>query len=181
MFTITCLVNDETQPGSGLRAGHGLSFFMQTDGKRLLFDTGPNGRVLLYNATKLGLDLRGVSDVVLSHSHPDHTGGLRTALSLARDCKLFAHPGIFQERFARRWWWRPKYIGLPLSPRKIEEHAELNLSSQPVEVAPQVWTTREVLPTPRPRAEVHDTLFTPPTAGLPTLTPTIWLWSLIPA
>ncbi len=151
MFIITCLVNDETQPGSGLRAEHGLSFFIQTDEKRLLFDTGPNGRVLLYNATKLGLDLRGVSDAVLSHSHPDHTGGLRTALSLARGCKLFAHPAIFQERFRRRRWWRPKYVGLPLSQREIEECAELKLSSQPVEVAPQVWTTGEVAP--RPAAE----------------------------
>lgn len=152
MFTVTCLVNDETQPGSGLKAGHGLSFLIQTDEKRLLFDTGPDGRVLLYNATKLGLDLRAVADVVLSHSHPDHTGGLRTVLSLARGCRLFAHPAIFQARFARRrWWWRPKYIGLPLSQREIEGYAQLKLSSQPIEVASQVWTTGEVAP--RPEAE----------------------------
>lgn len=148
MFIITCLVNDEIQPGSGLRAEHGLSFLIQTDEKRLLFDTGPDGRVLLYNATKLGLDLRAVADVVLSHSHPDHTGGLMTVLSLARGCRLFAHPAIFQARFARRRWWKPKYIGLPLSPREAEEYAQLKLSSQPIEVASQVWTTGEVAPRP---------------------------------
>lgn len=42
-------------------------------------------------------------------------------------------------------------MGLPLSKKEIEGYAELNLSAQPVEVAPQVWTTGEV--TPRPEAE----------------------------
>lgn len=31
MFTITCLVNDKTQPGFGLRAKHGLSFLVETE------------------------------------------------------------------------------------------------------------------------------------------------------
>lgn len=62
--------------------------------------------------------------------------------------KVFAYPAIFQEWFTRRGWWRPKNVSLPLSRREIEEHAELNLSSQPVEVAPQVWTSGEVAPRP---------------------------------
>lgn len=148
MFTITCLVNDETQPGSGLRAEHGLSFFIQADDKRLLFDTGSSGQALLHNASILGVELRRATALVISHSHPDHTGGMQAFLSLVPGCKVFAHPAIFQERFARRRWRRPKYNRLPLSQREIEEYAELNLSSQPVEVAPRVWTTGEVAPRP---------------------------------
>lgn len=178
MFTINCLVNDEIQPGSGLRAEHGLSFLVQTEEGDILFDTGSSGQVLLHNASLLGLELRRVTALVISHSHPDHTGGMRTFLSLAPGGKIFAHPAIFQERFARRRrrrrkhirlplshreklfahpaisqerftrrrWWRPKYVGLPLSQMEIEEYAELNLSSQPVEVAPHVWTTGEIAP-----------------------------------
>lgn len=183
MFTITCLVNDETQPGSGLRAEHGLSFLVETEEEDILFDTGASGQALLHNASILSVELRRVTALVISHSHPDHTGGMRAFLSLVPGCKVFshpaifqerfarrrrwrskyiglplsqrervfAHPGIFQERFARRRRWRPKYVGLPLSQREIEEHAELDLSSQPVEVAPRVWTTGEVVP--RPGAE----------------------------
>lgn len=151
MFTITCLVNDETQPGSGLRAEHGLSFLVETEEEDILFDTGSSGQALLHNASILGVELRRVTALVISHSHPDHTGGMRAFFSLVPGCKVFAHPAIFQERFARRRWWKPKYMGLPLSQREIEEYAELSLSSQPVEVAPQVWTTGEV--TPRPEAE----------------------------
>ncbi len=145
MFTITCLVNDETQPGSGLKAEHGLSFLIEIEeDSDILFDTGASEQVLLHNASILDLEWRRVTMLVISHSHPDHTGGMRAFLSLVPGCKVFAHPAIFQGRFARRRWWRPKYIGLPLSRREIEEYAELNLSSQPVEVAPQVWTTGEV-------------------------------------
>lgn len=151
MFTITCLVNDETQPGSGLRAEHGLSFLVETEEEDILFDTGASGQTLLHNASLLGLDLRRVTTLVISHSHPDHTGGLRAFLPLVPGCKLFAHPAIFQERFRSRRWWRPKYTGLPLSRREIEEHAQLNLSFQPLEVAPGIWTTGEVAP--RPEAE----------------------------
>jgi len=151
MFTIICLVNDETQPGSGLRAEHGLSFLVETEEEDILFDTGSSGQTLLHNASTLGVELRRVTALVISHSHPDHTGGMRAFLSLVPGCKVSAHPAIFQERFACRRWWKPKYIGLPLSQGEIEEHAELNLSSQPVEVAPQIWTTGEVAP--RPEAE----------------------------
>lgn len=151
MFTITCLVNDKTQPGSGLRAEHGLSFLVESGEEDILFDTGSSGQTLLHNASLLGLDLRQVTALVISHSHPDHTGGMRAFLPLVRGCKVFAHPAIFQERFRRRGSREPKYIGLPLSQGEIEEHAELNLSSQPVEVAPQIWTTGEVAP----RSEVE--------------------------
>jgi len=151
MFTIICLVNDETQPGSGLRAEHGLSFLVETEEEDILFDTGSSGQALLHNASTLGVELRRVTALVISHSHPDHTGGMRAFLPLVPGCKVSAHPAIFQERFACRRWWKPKYIGLPISQGEIEEHAELNLSSQPAEVAPRVWTTGEVAP--RPEAE----------------------------
>lgn len=151
MFTITCLVNDETQPGFGLRAEHGLSFLVETGEEDILFDTGSGGQALLHNASILGVELTRVTALVISHSHPDHTGGMRAFLSLVPGCKVFAHPAVFQERFRRRRWWRPKYVGLPLSRREIERYGELNLSSQRVEVAPQAWTTGEVAP--RPEAE----------------------------
>ncbi len=51
------------------------SLLIEHGDERILFDTGA-GAALRPNAAKLGIDLGGVTRIVLSHSHNDHTGGL---------------------------------------------------------------------------------------------------------
>ena len=60
----------------------GFAALVEADGRRLLFDTGARPETVLTNAAELGVDLAGITDVVLSHNHADHTGGL---LSLRRE------------------------------------------------------------------------------------------------
>jgi metal-dependent hydrolase (beta-lactamase superfamily II) len=71
-ITITVLA-DNTVARRGLLAEHGLAFWVETGDRRLLFDTG-QGLVLTANASALGIDLRTVDTVVLSHIR-DLTGG----------------------------------------------------------------------------------------------------------
>ena len=54
----------------------GFAALVEADGHRLLFDTGARPDTVLANARELGVDLSGVTDVILSHHHGDHTGGL---------------------------------------------------------------------------------------------------------
>jgi 7,8-dihydropterin-6-yl-methyl-4-(beta-D-ribofuranosyl)aminobenzene 5'-phosphate synthase len=54
----------------------GFAALVEADGRRLLFDTGARPETVLRNAGELGLDLSDVAEVVLSHHHGDHTGGL---------------------------------------------------------------------------------------------------------
>jgi 7,8-dihydropterin-6-yl-methyl-4-(beta-D-ribofuranosyl)aminobenzene 5'-phosphate synthase len=54
----------------------GYSALVEADGRKFLFDTGANPDVVLKNAKALGIDLADVEDVVISHNHDDHTGGL---------------------------------------------------------------------------------------------------------
>jgi 7,8-dihydropterin-6-yl-methyl-4-(beta-D-ribofuranosyl)aminobenzene 5'-phosphate synthase len=56
----------------------GYSALVEVDGRKFLFDTGANPEVVLKNAKSLGIDLSDVEDVVISHNHDDHTGGLIT-------------------------------------------------------------------------------------------------------
>ena len=83
----------------------GFSALVETGGQRLLFDTGGRPDTVLQNAAALGIDLAPVTDVVLSHGHWDHTGGLvalRRALRERNPAALSrAHvgPGFFVERF----------------------------------------------------------------------------------
>jgi 7,8-dihydropterin-6-yl-methyl-4-(beta-D-ribofuranosyl)aminobenzene 5'-phosphate synthase len=49
-------------------------------GRRILFDTGSKGADFAYNANALGVDLKNLDFVVLSHRHNDHTAGLNHVL-----------------------------------------------------------------------------------------------------
>lgn len=60
----------------------GYSALVEVDGHRILYDTGASPGLVLSNAEKLGISLSDVQDVVLSHNHRDHVGGL---LSLRRE------------------------------------------------------------------------------------------------
>ncbi len=82
----------------------GFAALVEADGNRVLYDTGARPTTVLANARELGIDLSGVRDVILSHNHSDHTGGLvtlRRELSLKNPAALSrAHvaPGIFYSR-----------------------------------------------------------------------------------
>ncbi len=56
----------------------GFSALVEVDGRRILFDTGNRPETVLNNAPELKVDLSGVTDVILSHHHGDHVGGLLT-------------------------------------------------------------------------------------------------------
>jgi 7,8-dihydropterin-6-yl-methyl-4-(beta-D-ribofuranosyl)aminobenzene 5'-phosphate synthase len=56
----------------------GFSAVLEVDGRRLLVDTGARAETVLKNAAELQVDLSTITDLVLTHNHADHTGGLIT-------------------------------------------------------------------------------------------------------
>ena len=62
---------------------HGLSLYIEFQGKKLLFDTGQTGDFLV-NADKLGKCVDAVDYVILSHGHYDHSGGVEKLLACLR-------------------------------------------------------------------------------------------------
>jgi len=71
----------------------GFAAVVEADGHRILFDTGARPNTVLNNAQELGVDLSNVTEVILSHNHSDHTGGLvtlRRALSAKNPAALAA-------------------------------------------------------------------------------------------
>jgi 7,8-dihydropterin-6-yl-methyl-4-(beta-D-ribofuranosyl)aminobenzene 5'-phosphate synthase len=131
----------------------GFSALVEAGGRRLLFDTGGRPGTVLENAEALGIDLAPVEDVVLSHGHWDHTGGLvplRRALRERNPAALSrAHvaPGLFVPRTRGG-----KPFSLPESARA--EYQALGGAfvehPGPAELWPGVWLTG---PVPRRHAE----------------------------
>lgn len=56
---------------------------------KLLFDTGSNGRVLLKNMQELGIDIKEVEYLFITHSHWDHIGGIDSIVELNPNITLF--------------------------------------------------------------------------------------------
>jgi len=56
----------------------GFSALIEADGHRVLLDTGAHPDTVLQNARDLKIDLSDVREVILTHNHWDHVGGLMT-------------------------------------------------------------------------------------------------------
>ena len=133
----------------------GFAALVEVDGRRLLFDTGARPQTVLDNARELGIDLPGVTDLVLSHHHWDHTGGLlalREALSKDNPAALSrAHvgEGIFLSRPSPE---NGKETNEMIARRAAYEAGggRFLVHTRPVEIMPGVWFSG---PVPRPHPE----------------------------
>lgn len=74
------IVYDNNPHEERLETDWGFSCFIQGLEKNILFDTGTQGRILLSNMDKIGIQPDAVDLVILSHNHRDHTGGLEALL-----------------------------------------------------------------------------------------------------
>lgn len=66
----------------GVTKDWGFSALVEYGGKHILFDTGNNAEIFAHNVKALGVDLKKLDFVVISHRHADHTSGLNYVLSV---------------------------------------------------------------------------------------------------
>lgn len=147
---LTCLVDNGVAPSSRFWGEHGLSFLVESEGRRILWDTGASGNVLLHNLAVAKIAPSSISAIAISHGHYDHTGGLESLLAQGSGLPLYAHPNVGCERYSRRGDTLTS-IGLPIPPQWLQQRVTLHLSRAPQEIAPGIWTTGQI--TERPEAE----------------------------
>ncbi len=73
----------------GMKSGWGFSCLVENE-RKVLFDTGWYGSILLSNMKALDIDPKDIEIIVLSHDHWDHIGGLTWMLDLNPDVKVYA-------------------------------------------------------------------------------------------
>ena len=66
----------------GTKVDWGFSCLIEGTEKTILFDTGTQPEILLHNVNVMGVDLKKVQQIVISHNHGDHTGGLSDVLKI---------------------------------------------------------------------------------------------------
>lgn len=101
------MINNEAISKSPI-AEHGFSALLEisyvhenaTKTNKFLFDTGVSKYGIVNNADVLGIDLKDIDTIILSHGHFDHISGLISTLRrLKKSIEIIAH----SEAFLRRW------------------------------------------------------------------------------
>jgi 7,8-dihydropterin-6-yl-methyl-4-(beta-D-ribofuranosyl)aminobenzene 5'-phosphate synthase len=117
---------------------------METRGKKILFDTGYSD-AFLANAGKMGINLRDLDYVVLSHGHFDHTGGLLPLVNHLIEAKINSIPHKVPQLIAHPWCFYPKPMsplsntGSLLNEGEVRCQFPVNLSDKPV------WITEDLV------------------------------------
>jgi 7,8-dihydropterin-6-yl-methyl-4-(beta-D-ribofuranosyl)aminobenzene 5'-phosphate synthase len=144
--TLVTVLVENTANQQGLLAEHGLAMWIERGGQHILFDTG-QGMALVHNAEKLGIDLSTADELVLSHGHYDHTGGLLAAMQNFRQATVYAHLTVFRERFIQNADGGVRQIGAPIESFDwLKEHVGLVVPTRthPVEIADGLWLTGQI-------------------------------------
>lgn len=163
-FTITVLstaLADATAGSGGLISTHGewgFSALIEAGDRKILYDTGFDPDLVFENAEKLGLDLSGVTDVVLSHNHVDHSGGLLALrerlmqINPEAMSRLHVASGMLATRRMASVPGQESNTAIPIIAAYEELGGTVIVHDGPVELAPGIWLTG---PVPRVHEERH--------------------------
>jgi len=132
-------VLNDNRPKYPCLSEHGLSWLLEVEGERILFDTGASD-LFLRNARAMGLTLDDVDTVVLSHGHYDHGNGL---VHLFRDPprRLVCHPEAFAGKYRRG---TGHWLGLPLTRQEAGTHFRLVTTREPLQLSDRILFLGEI-------------------------------------
>lgn len=132
-FRITTICENVSPISRGLVAEHGFCLLIECSGVKILFDTG-QGLGITNNAFRLGLNLRQVDYIVLSHGHYDHTGGLVHVLEGADRPTVIVHPSLFNEKYGVADGGGSVFIGSNFPRKMVESLSNLVFPDEKVEI-----------------------------------------------
>jgi len=113
--------------GAGLETAWGFACLITGAEKTILFDTGP-GHSLLNNMERLAIEPNSIDTVVLSHTHPDHSGGL----------------GSFLEKKPNVTVYLPKYFSKEFKDSVKEYGAKVIEVEQPLKICENVYSAGQL-------------------------------------
>ncbi len=106
---------ENTEGRAGCVYEHGLSFYIETGKHKALLDLGQTDNSL-QNAKALGVDLKAVDTVILSHGHYDHSGGIMPFVGVNNSATIYMQKAAGGEYYAddgsRAVGERYRYIGI---------------------------------------------------------------------
>ncbi len=133
-------VYDNYQVDPEMKTSWGFATIIKTPRDVILFDTGGNSEILLFNMKKLGIDPASIKKIVISHIHGDHTGGLEGFLDKNPNITVFI-PSSFPQSI--------KDMIIQKGGRFVE-------ISAPEKISDFVYTTGELYGPPKEQSLIVD-------------------------
>jgi len=124
-FTI---IYDNYVAQEGMQSDWGFCCLIEGLDKTILLDTGTKPEILKQNLAKLDIDLDKVDQIVITHNHADHTGGLDLVLRENPNVSVY-FPVSFPQSFSRKI---EKYEAKPVR------------VAEPLEICPTAFLTGEM-------------------------------------
>jgi 7,8-dihydropterin-6-yl-methyl-4-(beta-D-ribofuranosyl)aminobenzene 5'-phosphate synthase len=116
----------------------GPSYWIEADGKHILFDTGFSD-LYIKNAKKLHVDLSKTDAIVLSHGHNDHATGIKYFPKPSKKIPLITHPNCFIPK-----WKDTTYIGASITSEEAEQNFAYVPSIKPYFITPNIAFLGEI-------------------------------------
>lgn len=112
---IITLIENNVNSKSELICEFGLSLYIEDDDFKLIFDTGQSG-IFTENIKKLKIKPLEVHNIILSHNHYDHVGGLKTYINnFGNNFTLHVHKDFFNLKYSLT-----SLVSRILSPKYLE-------------------------------------------------------------
>ena len=117
---ITTLIENMPDEAGVLKYEHGLSLYIEFQGKKLLFDTGQTGE-FVSNAQRLEKPLQDVDAVIISHGHYDHSGGVeQLSQILKKSTPLYVGEEFFAKKYKLTEEGTYRYNGNPFTKAELD-------------------------------------------------------------
>lgn len=117
-----------------------VSYYIEDEDVKLLLDVGYSD-LFLKNAVALGVNLKNVNTIVISHGDDDHTRGLKYYFEQRnkKHISIVAHPDAFKEKIIG-----DLKICSPILEKQLKDKCNLILSRDPMKISKNITFLGEI-------------------------------------